>query len=77
MHTLKRRRHSNNQLENQAGCWHNLSITQILTKDEGLYICQIDTMSSARAVYLTVNVPPYLPVGIEDSMSVTEGISFK
>ena len=38
---------------NAAGCWMNLIIESINSRDEGLYICQINTMSSAK-VYLNI-----------------------
>ena len=52
---------SNNQvitLDNY-GCWVYLTIENINASDEGLYVCQINTMSTTR-IQLNVLVPPYL-----------------
>lgn len=54
------------------GCWKNLVIDQIRLEDEGVYICQIDTMSSAR-VYLNVLVPPYLDKSLVSDYDAVEG----
>ncbi len=35
------------------GCWSNLVINDVNLSDEGVYLCQIDTMSSSK-VYLNI-----------------------
>jgi len=54
---VKRRRQTTNATvnpnESADGCWRNLQMTKVQLEDEGFYICQIDTMLSAR-VYLNV-----------------------
>lgn len=51
---LKRKRRQDMKPNRSVdGCWRNLQIKKVQLEDEGFYICQIDTMSSAR-VYLNV-----------------------
>lgn len=51
---LKRKRRQGTKPNRSVdGCWRNLHINKVQLEDEGFYICQIDTMSSAR-VYLNV-----------------------
>ncbi len=58
---------------NQSGCWKRLKIDKIQLVDEGFYVCQADTMRSAR-VYLNVLVAPYLKSdSMRESLTVSEG----
>lgn len=41
------------------GCWVHLLIQSVSIEDEGMYVCQIDTMTSTR-ILVDVLVPPYL-----------------
>ncbi len=55
-----------------TGCWKSLHIDKVQLEDAGVYICQADTMRSAR-VYLNVLVAPYLNGSPRESLTVSEG----
>jgi hypothetical protein len=49
----KKEEQEEDEIKLKNGCWRNMLLKDIKIEDEGLYICQIDTMSSFK-VYLNI-----------------------